>query len=148
MSLLLFGSVILFGQSAQLGAKSADVVKISAGASKPDGEGKQTILVTLEIAPSYHIYANPVKNESFKSVQTVIRVHSVAKLRGVMVAYPVGKTVTAASESFRVYEGKVTFKVSIVRSKEDSNPVEISAWVQATNAERNCLPSVLKVKVP
>ena len=129
--------------------KSSDVVTISVSSEKPDADGKQKISITLTIAPTYHIYANPVENEILTSVQTIVRVTSEQELREAKVTYPAGKMIKVGNvETFRIYEGKVAFNANIVRNKQDSSPLEIVAMVHATNEKRNLRPSLLKAKVP
>src|SRR5436190_23307374 len=81
------------GSALGQGTKSDSVVKATAKASKPDDEGNQTVTITLDITdPSYHLYANPVGNDSLKSTQTTVRFTS--KLAGdAKVEYPKGTLV-------------------------------------------------------
>src|SRR5260370_2923708 len=81
------------GAGSAAGQGSESVVKASAKASKPDDDGNQTVTITLDITDKrYHLYANPVGNDSLKSTQTAVRFTT--KLEGdAKVEYPPGKLV-------------------------------------------------------
>src|SRR5262245_2830337 len=71
--------------------KSESKVKITAKASEPDTSGKQTITLTIKIAPGWHIHANPVKNEGYEINATTIRVLAGKKELKATIAYPPGE---------------------------------------------------------
>ncbi len=52
---------MLTSSSAHAEKTSADVVKATATADKPDADGKQTVTITLNIEKPWHLYANPVE---------------------------------------------------------------------------------------
>jgi hypothetical protein len=47
--------------------KSSDVVKMSVTANKPSPDGKQTVIVTLTIAPSWSIFGHARKSQDRNS---------------------------------------------------------------------------------
>lgn len=65
--------------------KSETVVKINATADKPDETGNQTVTITLEVDKPYHIYANPVGNDTLAPVQTKVTFKDVEDAK---VTYP------------------------------------------------------------
>src|SRR5436853_7506240 len=105
-----FAALLLaLGAGSAAGQGSDSVVKATAKASKPDDEGNQTVTITLDITDkSYHLYANPVGNDSLKSTQTTVRFTS--KLAGdAKVEYPEGKLVKDADVgNYKTYEDSVT----------------------------------------
>lgn len=130
--------------------KSSEVVAISVKADKTATDGTQTIHVTLTISPSFHILANPVGDEILVDSQTTIRVRAGGKPLAAKITYPQGNLVKneAAGLRFRIYEGKVTSKVTVVRTKRASGPLEILVAVQASDSVRNLRPSRLTATVP
>src|ERR1700722_6543054 len=73
--------------------KSDSVVKVTAKGGKADADGKQTVTVTIQIEKGWHIYANPVGEDSLKPVQTMLTVTGKEKPQDVKVEYPAGKTI-------------------------------------------------------
>jgi DsbC/DsbD-like thiol-disulfide interchange protein len=128
--------------------KSDSVVRVAAKADKPDAEGKQTLSITLDIAPDWHVYANPVGNEDLANAQTVVRVSSKGRLENVKIEYPSGKLQQDSGEKFKIYEGKVVIKAQVKRARGDNTPLEISVTLQACN-DKTCLqPATIKKEVP
>ncbi len=126
-------------------SKSDSVVMVSAKADKPDAEGNQSITITLDIDRRYHLYANPVGNDTLKAAQTVIRFTS--KLEGdAKVEYPGGKLVKDKDVGdYQTYEGKVTIKAKVRRARGDGTPLGLSIKFQACD-ERTCLlPATVKL---
>src|SRR5438552_4010740 len=72
------------------GKKSDSKIKVTAKATTPDADGKQTITLTVAIDKGWHLYANPVGNEMFAENKTVVTVTGKVKLQAVKVAYPQG----------------------------------------------------------
>src|SRR4051794_10859012 len=112
LRMALFAALLLgLGASPAAGQGSDSVVKASAKASKPDDEGNQTVTITLDVTDKrYHLYANPVGNDSLKPTQTTVRFTS--KLEGdAKVEYPPGKPVKDEDVgNYKTYEGTVTIK--------------------------------------
>src|ERR1700741_2526133 len=91
--------------------KSDSKVKVTAAGSKPDADGNQTVTITLDIDPTWHLYANPVENDMLAPVQT--RVKFITKVDDVKVTYPEGKLVKDKTVGdYRSYEGKVVIKAA------------------------------------
>jgi DsbC/DsbD-like thiol-disulfide interchange protein len=131
------------------GKKSDAVVKVTAKGGKVDGDGKQIVTVTAQIDKGWHIYANPVGDDSLKPVQTVVTVTGKEKLQDVKLDYPTGKVVKDADLKieYKVYEGKVEIAAHVQRAKGDTGPLEVSVKIQACS-DKNCLlPATVKVPV-
>jgi uncharacterized protein YyaL (SSP411 family) len=130
------------------GAKRSDnVVEVKATADKPDGDGKQTVSVTLTIEPGWHLYANPVPPD-FPGIPTTVTVTGAPKPEEVKVEYPKGTLVrdAFAGDHF-IYEGTVTVKAAVRRAKGDSGPLEVSIKLQACNKDKCLLPATVKQTV-
>jgi DsbC/DsbD-like thiol-disulfide interchange protein len=114
-----------------------DPVKLAASASKIDKEGRQTVTVTLDVGKNWHIYANPVGEDSLAGTETVLKVTGAQKLDKVDVTYPPGKKVTEALQgekiSYLTYEGKVEITAVVKRLAGDSGPLEINVIYNACN---------------
>jgi DsbC/DsbD-like thiol-disulfide interchange protein len=129
--------------------KSDSVVKADAKADKPDADGKQTMTLTLDIEKPWHLYANPVGNDDLADARTVVSISAKAKVEDVKVEYPVGKVVVdAAVGNYKVYEGKITIKAHLKRTKGDDSPLEVSIKLQACDDKRCLLPATVKVMAP
>src|SRR4051812_39433672 len=76
--------MILLGHADATGAgkseTSADRVQATATASKISADGKQTVMLTLAMPKDWHIYANPVGNDSYAEVATRVTVNAGAKV--------------------------------------------------------------------
>jgi uncharacterized protein len=133
---------------AAAGKKSDAVVKAAATASKADDAGKQTVTLTLTMDKGWHIYANPVDNESFAGNKTVVTVTGKNKLEDVKVEYPAGKLVKDKDVGdYKVYEDKIEIKAVVRRAKGDSDPLEVSVKFMACDAKSCLLPATVKVPV-
>jgi hypothetical protein len=134
---------------AQGAKKSADVVKISAKADKPDDNGKQTVTATLTIEKPWHLYANPVGQEDLAEAQTVLTVKAKEKLGDVKIEYPPGKVFKdKVVGDYKVYEGEVTVKATVKRTKGDTSPLELTFKFQACD-DKSCLqPATVTVNAP
>jgi DsbC/DsbD-like thiol-disulfide interchange protein len=133
------------GPARAQGSRSDSVVKVSARADKPDAEGNQSVTITLDIDRRYHLYANPVGNDTLKAAQTVVRFTS--KLEGdAKVEYPAGKLIKDKDVGdYQTYEGSVTVKAKVRRAKGDTAPLGLSVKFQACD-ERTCLlPATVKL---
>jgi hypothetical protein len=147
LSVLAAGLVLAAGQPVLgQGKKSDSVVKARATAGKLDGAGKQEVTILLEIAPGFHIYANPVGNEDFVTTQTTVTVGGKAKL--VKVEYPKGEQkADKVVGDYKIYKGKVTIKASVERGKDDSGPLSVAVKLQACDKARCLLPATIKLSV-
>src|SRR5437763_379807 len=82
---------------------SADVVKVTVQADKPDG-GKQVLTLTLDIAKGWHTYANPVGLKDFIGSQTTVFFTAGGKPVPAKVEYPKGKLVVDENVgNWRIY---------------------------------------------
>jgi hypothetical protein len=142
------GLTLIVGRAAAVD-KSADRVKITPEATAPDADGNQVVTLTLEVAKSWHLYANPVENEMLDESQVVVTVGAKEKPQSVTVEYPPGEVYKDKSlGTFKVYMGKVTIKAKVRRAKGDTSPLQVSVYVAACN-ESTCLePSTVKLTVP
>ena len=145
VALLAALAVTLFpGSASAQRTKSADVVRATVKADKPDAEGKQTATITLDIEKGWHLYANPVGNDSLKPVQT--RVKFISKVSDIKINYPAGRVQRVPGVGgIRIYEGKVAIKATVHRAKGDSSPLQLTVKIQAADSRRNLLPSTLKL---
>lgn len=136
-------------QAVHAGGKSDEEVQITAKASKLDGDGKQTITLTLVINKGWHIYANPVGNEDLASAATQIKVVAKAKPQDVKVNYPAGKEeVDKVVGKYRYYVDKVEIPINVHRAAGDTGPLELSVRFMACNKGGVCkLPATVKVPV-
>jgi DsbC/DsbD-like thiol-disulfide interchange protein len=135
--------IAALGENAALVASkgSSTVVKATASASKIDAAGKQTLTVSLALAPGWHIYANPVNNKEFTSVQTVVTVHSGAKPAAVKIQYPAGTEHTDSGTTYSVYESKVNIQAVVTRAPGDTSPLDVEVRFNACHGARKiCLP--------
>lgn len=133
--------------SAQAQVKKSDsVVKASAKADKPDADGNQNVTITLEIEKPWHLYANPVGNEELGQAQTKITISAKTEPESVKIDYPAGKLIMdAVVGNYKVYEGKVTIKAKVKRSKGDSSPLEVSIKLQSCDDKRCLEPATVKL---
>jgi hypothetical protein len=127
--------------------ESKDAVKVTATADKPDDAGKQSVTITLDIDPKWHLYANPVKNEDMVSAQTVVKLAASAKLDDVKITYPPGKQKKDSAGTYDIYEGKIDIKATVRRAKDDNSPLDVSIQVSACDEVKCLLPSTIKIKV-
>ncbi len=139
---LVWGTQLVCAQA----KKSDAVVKAEAKADKPDADGKQTVTITLDIERPWHLYANPVDNEDLASAKTDVAIRAKDKTEGVKIEYPKGKVIVdAAVGNYKVYEGKITIKATLKRTKGDDSPLEVSIKLQACDDKRCLLPATLKI---
>ncbi len=108
------------------------------------------VTIALEIAPGWHISANPSGSETLKP--TTVTIAPGSPLTIVKVTYPEGKTFRApgTDESAKVYEGRATIRARVrLDDKADAGPLEaeIVLKYQPCN-DRACLaPATLNVAV-
>ncbi len=116
--------------------------KVTARAEKPGADGKQKVVVVLEINAGWHAYANPVGNEGIAQAKTVVTVTAGAKPQSVKVEYPVGKLKKdKLVGDYRYYDGKVEIPVTVQRAKGDTSPLEVSVKYSTCNFKtEQCLP--------
>jgi DsbC/DsbD-like thiol-disulfide interchange protein len=145
VGLLAFSSEQTFGQ----GKKSDSVVKVTATADKPDGDGKQVVTVMLTHNEGWHTYANPVGQDDLAAAQTTVTVNAKTKPEDVKVDYPEGKVIKdKIVGDYKVYADKVTIKATVKRAKGDTSPLEVSVKIQACTAKECLIPATVKLTVP
>src|SRR5271170_6455078 len=124
MAVVVLAGIVAFRFEPELLAqkKSDAVIKAVAKAGKADADGKQTVTVNIQIEKGWHLYANPVGEDSLKPVQTVLTITGKEKLQDLKVEYPAGKTVKDADLKieYKTYEDKVEIKALVQRAKGDS----------------------------
>src|SRR5262249_42120144 len=124
---------------------SSGVVKSAVKADKPDGEGKQTVTVTLTVEKTWHLYANPVGQMDLADAQTAVTFAAKEPVKVVKLDYPAGKPMkdTALGE-YKVYEDTVTIKAVVQRAKGDDSPLTATVSFQACNDKSCLLPAKVK----
>lgn len=135
------------GGAVAQGKKSDAVVKATATATKAGDDGKQTVTITLEIDPKFHIYANPVGQDDFKDNETMVS--GAGKTKLLSVAYPPGETKEdKVVGNYKVYKKSVTLRAQVQREKGDTGPLELTVKVQACDDSVCLQPGRIKVSVP
>jgi uncharacterized protein len=137
VSVLCLGSTAL--QSG--GKKSDDEVKVTARAEKIGADGRQKVTITLAVNKGWHIYANPVDNETLNSARTLVSIKSKAAFEDIKVKYPAGKpSKDASGEKYKIYQDTVHIQADLKRAPGDDSPLEIRVRFMACNDERGvCL---------
>jgi thiol:disulfide interchange protein len=125
--------------------------KVTAKATKPDAEGRQTVTVTMAIEKPWHAYANPVGLPDFEGNRTEVKIASKGgKLEDVKIQYPRGKEEKdAVVGNYRIYEDKVTITGQVRRARGDTGPLEVTVKYVTCNPKGQCLPpETVKLTVP
>ena len=125
--------------------ESADVVTAELKAEPVAADGTQAFTVTLTVAAPWHVYANPVGNDTLTASQTTVEASVGGKKVEVAVEFPKG-TVTkdATAGDYRIYEGAVKLTGKAIRPKGDE-PLEVRVRVIACKEGTCLLPSVIKL---
>lgn len=129
--------------------QAADVVRVQPAATGVDADGFQRVRLALEIAPDWHLFANPVNNETLAGNATVVKFRSGDKEVEAQVAYPAGADASdPALGAYKVYQGQVTIMATVKRGSGEALTAHIA--VQACNDKKqSCLPpATLVVPVP
>jgi DsbC/DsbD-like thiol-disulfide interchange protein len=117
------------------GRRSDSVVKAKARLEKSPA-GKAVVVVTLDVNPGWHLYANPVGNEDLDGSQVIVKIAD-AKAD---IAYPAGKEITDKTlGKYKIYEDKVEIRATLDKAPSASGPIDVSIRVQACD-DKNCLP--------
>lgn len=145
-----FGLAIVSSSSIAGGKKSDSEVKVTATAKKADASGKQVVTVNLDINKGWHVYANPVGNETLEQAQTTVTVNSKTKPKEIKLLYPDGVLKKDATVGdYRIYKEKVQIQATVLRAGGDTGPLEVSVRFMACHDKGVCLlPATVKVKVP
>ena len=89
---------------------------VTVWAGQPDKDGKQTVTVTLALEKDCCVYANPVGVEDLEAGQTTLKFIAGGKAHHATVVYPPGVAVkNELVGTYRIYEGTVTIKATVVR---------------------------------
>lgn len=129
--------------------KSDAKIKVKTTTGKPDDQGRQTITLEVTIEPGWHIYANPVMSDYFKSGQTTLKAAGKAKLEKVEYAKGIRRKDSDPDiGAYAIYEDKVILKASVLRAAGE--PLVLELRVMACNdTKMQCLlPGTLAIKVP
>lgn len=116
-------------------------LKVSATATRPDAQGRQTVTVHFAIDPGWYIYANPVgtSNELFKNLPTLIRIRA-ASQPGVRVLYPAG--VEHKDKNFGtylIYQGKLSIQALVQRAAGDTSALTVDVKANTCHVEGKCV---------
>jgi uncharacterized protein YyaL (SSP411 family) len=125
---------------------SADVVRaeIVVGAEKGD---IREVAVKLTIADGWHIYANPVGNETLVESQTELTVFVDGKAVKCDVTYPKGMQYTdAAGDKYNVFE--VSAVIAVLARALRTSKIEAHIKLTACRDGKCLLPSVIKIVMP
>jgi DsbC/DsbD-like thiol-disulfide interchange protein len=137
------------GADARPPKTSADKVKLTVDATKPDAEGVQTVTLTLNIEKGWHLYANPVGQMDLVDAQTVVKLSGKGKPEVVKIEYPTGVEVKdKVVGDYRVYEDKVEIKAKVRRAKNDAEKLEIGVSVSACSNKTCLAADTIKTTVP
>jgi len=121
------------------GGKKRIEAKITAKADKPGSDGKQKVVVVLDVNAGWYAHANPVGNEEFANNATVIKVKAKDKV-DVKIAYPPGKVKKDVLGDINIYEGKTEIPLTVQRAPGDTSPLEVTVTVNICNVKGICLP--------
>jgi len=121
-------------------------VKVSVKSGKT-AAGKDEIIVILNIAKNWHVYANPVDLQDLQGAETIVKVAGKGDVNA-EVKYPQGTVVDdKLVGKYRVYKGEVAIPVYVQRSA-GGGPLEVSVRYQACDDKRCLAPVTFKQTVP
>jgi DsbC/DsbD-like thiol-disulfide interchange protein len=128
--------------------KLEDVVHASLAASPKEANGLQNVVVVLEVAPGWHIFANPVGSEQIKDAETRITFRSGRTDLSATIGYPPGVASSNAHwGNFRIYEGRVVIPTRLRRGEQ--GPITVNVKLQACNDSlQRCIPGNLTLSLP
>ncbi|MBA4065544.1 MAG: hypothetical protein C0501_17880 [Isosphaera sp.] len=121
---------------------SADVMT-AALKLDPAAGGRRSFTLTLTVAAGWHVYANPVGNETLADAETAVAVFVGGKEVKSVPVYPKGKETGEGKDKHAIYEGTVTITGSFAAADGE---VEVRVKVVACKEGTCLLPSTLKVK--
>jgi hypothetical protein len=97
---------------------SADKVKVSSTAAKPDASGQQVITMKVTIEKDWYIYGNPVGQELFDANKTEVVIKADGKPVPAKVTYPKAKLKKDETlGDYNVYEGEVAIQAVVDRNQ-------------------------------
>lgn len=128
--------------------KSDSVVKVTATATPPDGNGVQTVTIALDHEKGWHTYANPVGNKDLDGTQTTVKLTAKGAVEVVKESYAKGKLEEdKIVGDYYVYEDKVVLTFQVKRAAGDASPLEAALSFQSCNGKSCLLPAAIKVQV-
>lgn len=123
--------------------KSDAYVKAIAEAGPVDSSGKQVVSIKLAIDDGWHIYANPVGEETLEGAQTRVEFKGAKVIK---VDYPPGKLVKDKEVGdHKIYEDTQVIKATVQRGAE--GPLEVQVHILACTKSRCLQPAVIKLAV-
>jgi DsbC/DsbD-like thiol-disulfide interchange protein len=149
-SVVLLALAVVIGGPPALGAggkKTESQVKLTATASKIDGDGRQVVTITMDINKGWHAYANPVQFELLEEAQTKVNISSATKLQEVKIKYPEGKRYVEGKDTYFAYEGKVEITATIKRAAGDTGPLDVTVKYMTCNKTMCLPPEQVKLQV-
>ena len=124
--------------------ESADVVKAAMVLGK-ESDGRRKATVNLKIADGWHIYANPIGNETLLESQTAMTIQVNGTEVKVDLTYPKGKEYEDSSgDKYQIYEGEAILTAHF--AAPPTAQIEARVKLIACKDGKCLLPSVLKVK--
>jgi hypothetical protein len=131
---------------AQDAIRSGSVVKITPSLDRST-PGKDVIVLRFEVQKGWHIYANPVGDESSVGSETSIKVstNDAAKIH---VDYPPGEDREVAGSKWKIYEGIVEIRATVERDAKSMTPLDVVVRFRAVDDARRLLPDVKRFTLP
>lgn len=125
---------------------SLDLVQARATANGPDKGGRQAVQIHVNIAPGWHIYANPTGSAETAGAETKLTLSAPRGLRDQRITYPPGKRVADKQGDYFVYEGQAVIEAVVFRQPNDPTPLEAELRFQVcSKSQGRCVPGRLKL---
>ncbi len=122
---------------------SSDVVSVVLKAEAVK-DGVQIFTVSVAVAKSWHIYANPPLGKNLAESATVVEVLLDGKPVEAKIEYPEGTVHKDAGGEYRIYSGTVSIRGSVDRGDQAGATLSVRAKVVACNDRTCLLPATLK----
>lgn len=148
LGFLLFAAVLAVPGMAPA-QTSETKVKGSATASKIAADGKQTVMITLNVDKGWYIYANPLNanTKTYDGNETVVAIKGKDKIQAA-IKYPVGVKHKDGKHEYDIYQGQVVIEAQVQRQPGDMAPLKISIDVNACTKGVCLLQGTLELTVP
>jgi hypothetical protein len=129
--------------------QASDVVRVGSAATGADADGWQRVRLDLDIAPDWHLYANPVSNETLADSATVVKFRAGDRDIEARMEYPVGGNAYDSDlGAYKVYQGHITIMATVKRGNASGLTAHIAVQV-CNEKKRTCLPpATLVVPIP